>query len=101
MGHRLWALEEAALIYPERTLPQVEYRFRHDLIEAAVEHDEDLLHKYLDGEEPSVDDIKRAPIPAPRHRLILNFTGEAEQIKADTLIGQILETADTPAKGAA
>jgi DNA-binding SARP family transcriptional activator/predicted ATPase/class 3 adenylate cyclase len=36
LGRRLWALEEAALIYPERTLPQVEYRFRHDLAQEAI-----------------------------------------------------------------
>ncbi len=33
---------------------------RHELIEAAVEHDEDLLHKYLDGEELTEDEIRRA-----------------------------------------
>jgi adenylate cyclase len=36
LDRRLWALEEAALIYPERALPQVEYRFRHDLAQAAI-----------------------------------------------------------------
>jgi predicted ATPase len=36
LDRRLRALEEAALIYPERALPQVEYRFRHDLAQAAV-----------------------------------------------------------------
>jgi elongation factor G len=33
---------------------------RHDLIEAAVEHDEELLHKYLEGEELSEVEIRRA-----------------------------------------
>jgi elongation factor G len=33
---------------------------RHDLIEAAVEHDEQLLEKYLAGQELSVDEIRRA-----------------------------------------
>jgi elongation factor G len=35
-------------------------QIRHDLIEAAVEHDEDLLHKYLEGEELSEDEIRTA-----------------------------------------
>jgi len=33
--------------------------WREKLIETAVEEDDDLMEKYLEGEEPSVDDIKR------------------------------------------
>jgi elongation factor G len=33
---------------------------RHELIEAAVEHDEELMEKYLGGEELTVDEIHRA-----------------------------------------
>ncbi|KHF25749.1 elongation factor G [Solemya velum gill symbiont] len=33
--------------------------FREKLIETAVEQDDDLMEAYLEGEEPSVDDIKR------------------------------------------
>ena len=33
--------------------------WREKLIELAVEQDDDLMEKYLDGEEPSIDDIKR------------------------------------------
>jgi elongation factor G len=33
--------------------------YREKLIEMAVEQDDDLLEKYLDGEEPSMEDIKR------------------------------------------
>ncbi len=33
---------------------------RHELIEAAVEHDEQLLEKYLAGQELSVEEIRRA-----------------------------------------
>ncbi|MCZ6759688.1 MAG: elongation factor G [Gemmatimonadetes bacterium] len=33
---------------------------RHELVEAAVEHDEDLLHKYLEGEELTEDEVRRA-----------------------------------------
>ena len=35
-------------------------QLRHDLMEAAVEHDEDLLHKYLEGEEITEDELRRA-----------------------------------------
>lgn len=49
----------------------------------------------------SVDDIRRVAKPALRHRIILNFEGEAEQIDTDFLIGKILETTPTPAQSAA
>jgi MoxR-like ATPase len=39
----------------------------------------------------SVDDIKHAAKPALRHRLILNFEGEAEGIDPDTIIDSIIQ----------
>jgi elongation factor G len=33
--------------------------WREKLIETAVEQDDDLLEKYLDGEEPSIEDLKK------------------------------------------
>ena len=36
-------------------------------------------------------DIRTAAIPALRHRLILNFDGEAEGIDPDAIIAAILE----------
>jgi MoxR-like ATPase len=38
----------------------------------------------------SIDDIKHVAPPALRHRLILNFEGEAEGVRADTIIEEIL-----------
>jgi len=43
----------------------------------------------------SVDDIRHLAAPALRHRVILNFEGEAEGIDVDTLIEQIVDTAAT------
>ncbi|MFH1597463.1 MAG: elongation factor G [Patescibacteria group bacterium] len=34
-------------------------KFRHDLIEAVAEQDDDLLHKYLEGEEIKIEEIQR------------------------------------------
>jgi MoxR-like ATPase len=46
----------------------------------------------LDGRfAVSVDDIKHAAKPALRHRLILNFEGEAEGIDPDTIIDSIIQ----------
>ena len=33
--------------------------YRAELVETAVEQDDDLMEKYLEGEEPSIDDLKR------------------------------------------
>lgn len=40
----------------------------------------------------SFNDIKESAFPALRHRLILNFEGEAEGIKPDKIISHLLET---------
>jgi MoxR-like ATPase len=38
----------------------------------------------------AIDDIRHVAAPALRHRLILNFEGEAEGVQADTIIAEIL-----------
>jgi MoxR-like ATPase len=38
----------------------------------------------------SIDDIKALAVPALRHRVILNFEGEAEGIDTDTLISRVV-----------
>jgi MoxR-like ATPase len=43
----------------------------------------------------SADDLRAMAPPALRHRLILNFEGEAEGVDVDSLIGQIVESAET------
>jgi len=43
----------------------------------------------------SLDDIKAMAVPALRHRVILNFEGEAEGVDTDTLISRVV--ADTEA----
>ena len=32
-------------------------------------------------------------VPAMRHRLLLNFEGEAEEISTDRIVGEVLESA--------
>ena len=49
----------------------------------------------------STDDIRAIAHVALRHRMILNFEGEAQQIKVDDLITKLLEQVKTPAQQAA
>jgi MoxR-like ATPase len=49
----------------------------------------------------SIDDIRRVAGAALRHRLILNFEGEAESINVDTLSDEIVQIVPTPALEAA
>jgi MoxR-like ATPase len=42
----------------------------------------------------STDDLRAMALPALRHRLILNFEGEAEGVDADRLIGDLFEVAE-------
>jgi len=46
----------------------------------------------LDGRyNVAFDDIRRAALPALRHRLILNFEAQAEGVTSDTVIGTVLQ----------
>jgi MoxR-like ATPase len=40
----------------------------------------------------SIDDVKKVALPALRHRVLLNFEGEAEGIKTDQVLGEIIKT---------
>jgi len=42
----------------------------------------------------SVEDLRAMALPSLRHRIILNFEGEAEAVDVDRLIVQIIETAE-------
>lgn len=43
----------------------------------------------------SVEDLRAMTLPALRHRIILNFEGEAEGVDIDDLIGQVVRSAET------
>ncbi len=43
----------------------------------------------------SVEDIRACALPAIRHRILLNFEGEAEQINPDTIVNEMLATIAT------
>ena len=52
----------------------------------------------LDGRfNVSVDDVRSAALPALRHRIILNFEGEAEGITTEAAIRSILDSVAPPA----
>ena len=48
------------------------------------------------GTAVSCEDVRAVAHAALRHRIILNFEGEAGQIKVDGLIDQLLEQVKTP-----
>jgi MoxR-like ATPase len=52
----------------------------------------------LDGRfNVSTDDVRGAALPSLRHRIILNFEGEAEGITTEAVIGSILDSVAPPA----
>ena len=60
------------------------------------------VHAALAGRTAvSVDDIKRVAKGALRHRMILNFEGEAEGVNVDSLIDDLVKSIPTPAREAA
>ena len=42
----------------------------------------------------SAEDIRAMAAPALRHRIILNFEGEAEGIDSDTIVARAVESAE-------
>jgi MoxR-like ATPase len=46
----------------------------------------------------SIDDVKAIALPVLRHRVILNFEGEAEGIDADRLLTEVLEAVDASSR---
>ena len=43
----------------------------------------------------SFDDVKKAALPALRHRVLLNFEGEAENLTTDAVVEDLLEKTPT------
>ncbi len=43
----------------------------------------------------SIDDIRSAALPALRHRILLNFEGEADEVNTDTIVNELLSSVAT------
>ena len=55
------------------------------------------IYALLDGRfNVSIDDIRAVAMPSLRHRIILNFEGEAEGITSEAVIRSILDTVAAP-----
>ena len=59
----IWSSSEDPAAYevtdPPEDMKELIAEWREKLIETAVEQDDDLLEQYLDGNEPSIEDLKR------------------------------------------
>jgi MoxR-like ATPase len=55
------------------------------------------IYALLDGRfNVSTDDIRAVALPALRHRIILNFEGEAEGITSEAIVRSILDAVAVP-----
>jgi elongation factor G len=76
---------------------------RHEVIEAAVEHDEELLEKYLGGAELTVDEIRRAIRKATIAGAMVpvlcgaSFKNKGVQALLDAVIDYLPSPKDVPA----
>jgi MoxR-like ATPase len=43
----------------------------------------------------SIDDIRSAAMPALRHRILLNFEGEADEVNTDTIVSELIASVAT------
>lgn len=70
--------EVVTMIDPPENLKADIEKYRAELIEKIVEHDEDMMNAYLDGTEPSIDDLKRVLRKAViANQIFPVFTGSA------------------------
>ena len=57
------------------------------------------VHALLDGRfNVSFEDVQQAAVPALRHRVLLNFEGEAENISTDDVVEDIVKNTPTTAE---
>jgi MoxR-like ATPase len=55
------------------------------------------IYALLDGRfNVSIEDIRSVALPALRHRVILNFEGEAEGITSEAIVRSILDAVPPP-----
>jgi MoxR-like ATPase len=55
------------------------------------------IYALLDGRfNVSIDDIRAVALPSLRHRIILNFEGEAEGITTEAVVRSILDAVAPP-----
>ena len=60
------------------------------------------IYAMLDGRyNVSFDDVRRAVLPGMRHRLLLNFEGEAEGLSTDEVLNDIIDKVSTSVDAAA
>jgi len=65
LTRKAWVWDESGdptqyeIVEPPAEMSDLIEEYREKLIETALEQDDDLLERYLEGEEPKVDDIKR------------------------------------------
>ena len=60
------------------------------------------VHAILDGRfNVSFDDVRKAAFPALRHRILLNFEGEAENMTTDAIVEDLLDKTPTAIGAAA
>ncbi len=59
----VWKNEDLGAEWEEQDIPEdlkeICDKYRQELVETAVEQDEKLMEAYLDGNEPSIDDLKK------------------------------------------
>src|SRR5690606_36312677 len=82
---------------PDALKDRVE-ELRHELVEAAVEHDEELLEKYLEGHDPSEDELRAAIRKATSANAIVPvLSGSALQNKgAQRLLNTVTDYLPSP-----
>lgn len=92
-------IQEVAI--PEEMLDEVQM-YREELIEAATEQDDDLLNKYLEGEELSLEEIKiglRKAVIATKATLVFcgtSFKNKGIQFLLDAVVDYLPAPTDKP-----
>ncbi len=98
----IWSEEDQGLTSEERDIPEdlvdLAAEYREKMIEAAAEADDELMEKYLEGHELSVDDIKKGiRIRTLANEIVPALCGSAFKNKGvQTMLDAVIEFLPAP-----
>ena len=89
-------LEQIWLCWNSEELKRKSEKYRKELVETAVEEDEKLMEAYLDGKEPSEEDLIKCIRKRTCHLILCQFTGSLKNKGVQPLLDAVIDFLPSP-----